>query len=285
MTQVRRPLIAALALFAGAITLDRVGLSEGGEAIATHAYVVAIIVFAVPLLSSLARRAATWTGVVAAVGAYSVTSLVIGAGPLSDGGIYLATTEFAFVTLAAWLGSHLAGAVSAFDDVVALAVSGDSPAVDLEGPTAANEIQAELARSRRHDRPMSVTVLGPTPSQLDQALERAAIELDRSVRTRFLFGSLARSVAKTLRRSDLLFEHRPSGRLIVVSPETDEGGTSLLVRRILTAATGAGIEVHAGTATFPDDGIGFEALVDHAETELAASTEPVLRALHHGVTA
>ncbi len=282
MTQVRRPIIAALALFMTAITLDRLGVGTGDVAIAGHAYVIALAGITLPLLTPGLRRGSALALPLAAAGSLVGYSALFEAGFLGSRGVHLAMTELTFVVLAAWLGRRVAAGLDGIDDLLATAAFGDSPALDLEGPTAANEIHTEIARGRRHDRPLAVTVLVPTTEGIEAALQGAAIEVDRSVRTRFLFGSLARTVASQLRRSDLLFEHRPSGRLIVLSPETDNEGTELLVRRILDAVDRTGIETRAGTAAFPADGIGFEALVSHAESELETETEPHLRAVRQG---
>jgi len=279
VTQVRRRIIAALALFTVAITLDRMGVSSGDRAIAGHAYVIALVAVLLPLISVGMRRTSAWTAPVAAGGVLIGYSILFKVGLSESGSIHLAVTEVAFVALAAWLGHEIGWSLDRIDDLLMTAAFGKSPALDLEGPTAANEIHTEIARGRRHDRPLSVTVLSPTDAGLENALENFALEVDRSIRTRFLFGSLTRAVADQLRRSDLLFEHRPSGRLIVLSPETDAEGTALLLRRILDAAAGVGIETRAGTAAFPEDGIGFESLVKHAQIDLEAETEPHLRAV------
>jgi hypothetical protein len=282
VTQLRRPLIATLVLFTGAITLDRLGATAGEEAIATYAYVLAVASLVIPLVSRTARRASARSRAISIVGCYTVWGLTIGPNPFDATGIYTVATEIGFISLAAWLGSQFITAVSAIDEAITGTVAGDSPALDLEGPIAANEIQTELARSRRHDRPMSVTVLGPSPEGLEAALDQTSLELDRAVRLRFLYGRISRTVAQQLRRSDLLFEHKATGRLIVVSPETDQEGTDLLVSRIVAAAARSGIDLLAGTASFPDDGIGFESLVAEAEGDLTESAKPRLRAVEHG---
>ncbi len=282
MTQVRRRIIAALALFTVAITLDRMGVSSGDRAIAGHAYVIALVAVLLPLISKGMRRTSAWTVPIATGGILIGYSVLFKVGLSQSGSIHLAVTEVAFVALAAWLGHEIGWSLDRIDDLLSTAAFGESPALDLEGPTAANEIHTEIARGRRHDRPLSVTVLSPTAAGLEKALENVALDVDRSIRTRFIFGSLTRAVAEQLRRSDLLFEHRPSGRLIVLSPETDADGTALLVRRILEATAQVGIETQAGTAAFPEDGIGFESLVDHAQVALEAVAEPHLRAVERG---
>jgi hypothetical protein len=274
-----------LALFIAAITFDRVGVEAGADAIASHAYVIALAAVALPLTLPSVRRMSIWILPAAAAGALVGYSALVGRGVFEPGSIHPATTELAFVALAAWLGHQLATNLIGLEDLMSSAAFGESPALDLEDPVAANEIHTEIARGRRHGRPIAVTVLAPTPEGLMAAMENVTLEIDHSVRARFLFGSLARTVAAQLRRSDVLFEHRPSGRLIVLSPETDQDGTDLLVQRILTATAATGIETRAGTATFPDDGTGFETLVNHAEADIEQSTAPLLRAVHQGDSA
>lgn len=278
MTRIRRPLIGLVGLFVGAIAVDRVGLESGGDAIGLTAYAVA----AGAILAACAvrgMRRAPWALPLAAVVAH--VALLASGGALGDP--HVLATELAFITLIAFMARSLAGAVDAMDEALTAAAGGDSPATDIEGPQAAHEIHTEMARSRRHDRPLSVTVLSPERDSMERAVEVAGPELHRALRQRFVLGRLARAVASQLRRSDLLFEHPTSGRLYVLSPETDESGTALLRERVVAAASSMGVGLSAGSASFPSDAISFEHLVEMAERAIStgdeAAPEPALRAV------
>lgn len=282
MRQMRRSLVAALVLFTAAISLDRVGIGSGDDTITGYAYVIALAAMVIPVLSPAARRMPVWIPGTMALATLAAAKVVLGDGLIGGVAAHVVATEGAFVTLAGMLGARLGATVARVDDLLATTAFGDSPVLDLEGRVAANEIHAELARGRRHDRPLSVTVITPTPRGLETALERASVEVDRAIKTRYLYGVLSRAVAGQLRRSDLLFEHRPSGRLVVLSPETDAAGLAPLVQRIVDAAAQHGIETAAGTASFPEDGVGFETLVGHAAAEIEDESEPRLRAVEQG---
>lgn len=283
MTQVRRPLIAALGLFTLAIALDRAGTGTGSDVVGTHAYALAAAAILLPAGFAGLRRSTPPVVISAAVGSLLGISAIAELGFFGDVPVHVAAVEVAFVALSALLGHAIGVALDQLDVLLTTAAVGESPAIDLEGATAANEIHTELARSRRHDRPLSVTVLSPTERGLAEALERTTLEMDRAIRRRFMYGSLARTVSGVLRRSDLLFEHRSTGRLIVLSPETDAEGTALLLERIREATRAGGIETQLGTASFPNDGIGFETLVEEAERDmLRASDQPILRAVERG---
>ncbi len=276
MTGLRRPLIALVALFTAAITIDRVGIANGSGAIGSHVYLLAAVAVIAPLgLPTLRRR--LWLGAVLAAGAYLVLSAL--ADGFAGARAHVVATEIAFIVLAARLGQMVSATMAGLDETLGAIAFGDTISADLESPEAAAEILNEMARSRRHDRPLTVTALAPTSEGLEEAIAFASIEVDRAMRRRYIFGKMARAVGDQLRRSDLLFEHRESGRLFVVSPETDEAGASLLVRRILDAVGRGGIESAAATASFPDDAVGFESLLATAEAGLDEALQPRLRAV------
>jgi len=275
LTRLRRPLIGLVALFTLAIALDRVAVGREADAIGTYVYVIAALTVITPLTVARLRRARPAALVLVALAAYAVAGTIATAGitsPRYD--VYVAATEVAFVLLASLLSRRVATTLADIEDTLGQVAFGASSAVDIESPNAASEIHAEMARSRRHGRPMSLTVLTPLPAQFDDAVARATAEVERAVRERYVFGKLSRAVGDQLRRSDLLFEHRGSGRLFILSPETDEEGTDLLVRRVIEATGRAGIPAAAGSASFPDQAVGFEGLVAQAEQQLEARLAP-----------
>ncbi len=279
MTQLRRPLLALVALFTAAITIDRIGVERGSEAIGSIVYVLAALSVAAPLALASLRNGRPWLPATLAFLTYGTVLAV--SGSVGDRDVHVLATELLFLVLAARLGQHLARTIEQLDETLGAIAFGDSTARNIESPESAEVIHDEIARSRRHGRPLALTVLSPAPSGLNAAVERATVEVDRAVRRRYVYGKLARAVGAQLRRSDLLFEHRGSGRLFVLSPETDQDGTTLLVKRVTEAAEMAGVPTEAGTASFPDDAIAFESLVEVAEADLAARTDttPHLRAV------
>lgn len=282
MTRVRRPLVAVVALFTIAIALDRVGVDHGAGAIDSIVYALAAIAVISPMLLPGVGRARPWAFALLTIGAYgAIVGLTgwdrLGAGPML-------ATELAFLVIATRLGHHLATTLETFEETLGAIAFGESSMSDIESAEASDQILDELARSRRHDRPLTLTVIAPTPEGMAAAAEAATIEIDHVVRRRYVQGRLARAVGSRLRRSDILFEHRASGRLFVISPETDPDGSELLRKRIAEAATAAGVPAATGVACFPDEAIGFETLVELAESDLDSHLHatPHLRAVQHG---
>lgn len=132
----------------------------------------------------------------------------------------------------------------------------------------ADEVLTELTRSRRHNRPLSVVVVefdidsDPNHPQLTRSKAQPVVMKS------FANACLVRLVGHLLRRTDLILEPPKFGRVILLCPETDATGASLLVERIGAAAENLGELVTCGTATFPDEAVTFEELVLQAESKL-----------------
>ena len=281
MIRVRRPLIALMALFPGAITIDRLGLAgTSDQAISSPVYLLALLGVAAPFGIAGLRRASARTSVLASLTVYGLLRIGLNLGASIEGpGLYIALTEAAFVVLAGSLSREIATGLDELAKALGTVAFGESPAIDLEGPVAANEILAEMARGRRHDRPLSVTVISPDVLSLSAAVDTAAAEVSQALRARFVHGKLARVVGRVLRRSDLLFEHRETGRFVILSPETEQDGIQLLVRRLREAADTVSVRLDAGSATFPTEAVTFEELVARAEQDMAQGSTPPLRAV------
>ncbi len=278
MTEVRRPLVALIVLYAGAVTIDRVG----DQALAWWVFVLGALVVTALLGRAGFRESRPATVAGASLLPFLVAKVLSpgGQGPLGSD-VYLAVTEAAFIVLLALLAQRLASGLAAVDDALASVAFGENPALPLSGPQAGNEILTEMARSRRHERPLSVTVLAPDPASFDVAVDRAADEVHRTIRSRYVRGNLARLIAQQLRRSDVLFEDAGTGHFLVLSPETDDAGASLLTERIGRAADAAGLKLESGSASFPQQAVSFEQLVEMAERRLAGddTIPPRLRAI------
>jgi hypothetical protein len=277
MTRIRRPLLGLLGLFVAAVTIDRFGLGRPAEgALAAWVYALAVGGVALPLILPGLRRARPYATVGVALAAFAAAKAFMPDSPGSGSfEIHLAAAEAAFLGLAALLAHRLASGLDALDAALAAVGFGDYPALPLEGPQATSEILSEMARSRRHDRPLSVAVIEPLADTFETAVEMAGEEVQRALRTRYVRGRLARVIADHLRRSDLLFEDPATGRFVVLSPETGPEGAELLIGRIRQAAGLLALEVRSGSASFPDHAIAFEQLLAQAEQRLAGITPEV----------
>lgn len=275
MTAVRRPLIGLIGLFTGALTIDRLALArDGARSVESPAYLLALAFVAAALVFRPLRRGNPAIAVTLAAGGSAI--LHAATGSLVDDP-YRALVGTALVALTAVLARSVARGLDDVEGTLATVAFGESPALPLDGRKAAGEILAEMARSRRHGRPLTVTVLAADPVSVEVATEMAAAEIQQAIRQRYVHGRLARTIADQLRRSDLLFVDPATGRFVVVSPETSAEGSRLLVERIRSAVEPTMISLAAGYAGFPDHALTFEQLVERAQDHMETGVPAAVR--------
>lgn len=130
---------------------------------------------------------------------------------------------------------------------------------------AQDDIDNEMLRSRRYNRPLSVVSVrryAPLNSQAHGAsFQKIVIPL---------FGDdqddeLAQLIGGELRRMDFLIQGRRRSSLAILAPETTSEQAVLLGQRIQLLAKRAGHVLTFGTASFPDQALTFDDLLTKAE--------------------
>jgi len=128
-------------------------------------------------------------------------------------------------------------------------------------------IQEEIYRSRRFQRHLSIIVLERQWKDVPINNKKAEQDTQRVLMREFLFSMMVRDLLTQLRQTDLLLEHNKKGRLIIVSPETDQAGVENLVERLGPLTQSETISNNLSTATFPEHGVTFEQLLEYAESD------------------
>jgi hypothetical protein len=189
------------------------------------------------------------------------------------GGIhtYLSITEVALLSLLIWLAHDLGRSLHDFEEAVKNITLADISHRIRKLNEAEQDIQLELVRSRRHQRPMSVILVEMKPESVRAALHRTVQEVQRAMMTRYVVTSLARVISKQIRRTDMVLNQEEQGRFVILSPDTNMTSSTVVARRIQAAAVeGLGVSVTCGVAAFPEDALTFEELLLRAELNLRA---------------
>lgn len=141
-------------------------------------------------------------------------------------------------------------------------------------------LREQMARSRRYETPLSVLIVRATDAAYS-SLSKVEADVRRLVDRTHAMDAVAASVLQDLRASDRMFRDDVMGHLVLVCPETDGASAQLLLERIvkdLAAPTGSDVAV--GKATFPDEALMLEELVDLAEQACERSDRAPLREAH-----
>jgi hypothetical protein len=138
----------------------------------------------------------------------------------------------------------------------------------LDERAAARAVEAELARSRRHGRPLTFLLLepsaqGPAPD-FEATMSRVSRAAQSELRRAYARERACGLIAEQVRRSDVIVceEHR----FLVMSSDTSAEGTEMLAARMVgTAHARLGLQFRTGVASFPTHGTTYEELVEVAK--------------------
>lgn len=186
------------------------------------------------------------------------------------GGVYtyLTVTELAMLTMLVLVSNRVAGDLFDVEETVANVTLEDVSDRVRRIDQAKDEIAKEFARSRRYDSPISVMVVKVHPENVEFNLKRTAEEIMQGMLKRYATNKLVRLLDRELRRTDLVLERSRDDQIVLVLPETSTSGTDILSDRIRgTVQEQLGIKVSTGYASFPDEALTFDDLLNQAESQ------------------
>jgi GGDEF domain-containing protein len=271
MKHLRRSIVALLIELIIFFNIERLDLGhENSIDIQSFVYVLVLAAVIVTLLVPQLRRAP----VTLSLGLWAIIYIIAKLQPFSTrpliGGIstYITTTELLLLLLAIWLAHAVSRHMLEFEAAVEnITLSGNGNRV--RGVREMDEaIETEIMRSRRYARPLTVAVLEADPSTLQDALHQTVKDVQQAMMGRYVLTRLARTLGDDLRRTDLVLENFDRSRLIILSPETRLEDTGWLHDRVQSIQQELGIRLTLGIASFPDQALTFEDLVEQAELQL-----------------
>ncbi len=270
MKNLRGPAVSLLVYNALFFSMDKAGAGN----ISAFVYLLGIFIAATAIFLPIIKKIPTLIQIVFYLGIYVFIKWLINdnnmlSGILQRPDIFIETSMLAImVVLAARFSRAILDAEESFEKF-ALANVGDR---DKPIKEAMGDVEKEIFRSRRYNRPLSLLVIEPDPSSSKAAAEHLASDIRRSMVERYLYTSLGKILRKLMRRSDLIMEHPDKGQFIVLCPETPNSRFQDLARRIQSsAAEKLKISVALGSASFPEESLTFDELVQKAQSQIEHS--------------
>ena len=133
---------------------------------------------------------------------------------------------------------------------------------------ARDRIGAELTRSRRYNRPLSVLILEFDLINQENKTEEI---VQRDLLKRFTFAKVGQILGDYARQTDLILDDQ-SNHFVIVCPETDYQATKILADRIRIAIKEQmNAWVMWGTASFPNEALTFDDLLSTARERISRS--------------
>lgn len=174
--------------------------------------------------------------------------------------------------LAVLLAQKIASSFTEFEDAVANVSVGDEPRIrSLDA--ALDDIGIEMARARRHERPLTVSVIEFDHPSASVPLHRIVHDVQQTMMQRYIISGLARLALQTTRRGDIVVQDAARSRVIILSPEASPAQINNLAGRLQASAHDRlGLPVRFGSAGFPLHALTFDDLVEEAVRASNAGT-------------
>jgi hypothetical protein len=219
---------------------------------------------AIVLAPSLRRLRAPWI-VAIALGSFAALRPLFTAPGQPDAAALL--VSLAAVGAASLLALALARRIeqleAVFGDIALQSTESGAPPLQR----GQGEIVRELRRARRYERPLCMVMLSPLRPLEEPALEQLAQELRSGTLERYASAQLARLLADEADGTSLLARH--GDRLVWLLAETDRRSAHSAVNRVAEAARRRwNLPLRYGIASFPDEEVTLEGLLERAEREL-----------------
>ncbi len=193
------------------------------------------------------------------------------------GGVYtyLSITELAMLLALVWLAYQVTAATQDFENAVEKITIGHGGAHVKQLSEAADDIQREMFRSRHYHRPLGVISVQPNIDDANPDSHRIIREAQEKMVGSYIINNVANTLQKFLRPTDVILEDRESGRFYIICPETPKNDLKVLLEYVEgVTAEELGVGAKCGFATFPDEAVVFEDLLQKSVERLATVSAP-----------
>ncbi len=180
--------------------------------------------------------------------------------------------QFLLIEIGAGLSHAIGQNIAQVDRLLEGLSSRTYPNRTLNVEAARDRISAELTRSRRYNRPLSVLVL--EFSEIKEQDQKAEL-VQKDLLKRFTFAKIGQLLGDYARQTDLILDDR-SEHFIIVCPETDYQAVSVLADRIRVAIKDQlNTWIKWGTASFPNEALTFDDLISTAHSRISRSDSQI----------
>lgn len=238
-----------------------------------HSFVYVLGIFAVVatiLLPSFARLPVSWV-ILFWFFIFILFKLLLLSERSILGGIYtyLTLTEAVFVLVMVYLAHQVARVYYELRQAAEYVTLAEAGRHLLKVADADQEIGREMWRSRHFHRALSVIVVRPDKQSVAKVTPRLLEEIQQNMAELWTAVRLSNTIKEQLRMVDMVMEDRENGRFIILCPEIDAQGATMLTDRIGKAlANQLGVSISCGVASFPKEALTFETLLTEASSHL-----------------
>jgi hypothetical protein len=188
----------------------------------------------------------------------------------------LTVTELSVITLTTILARMIGQQIEEGRKIITSLTIGEVYNESQPFETGQAQIYREIRRARRHQRAaalLTITVVETTPEAgakrlQDTPLYRFVEEIRRETVEKYVSARLAELLTAEL--GDLAIVTKRDDHFVTLIPEANRERVQEIMHNLqLAAKEKLGVQLKIGTATFPDEAVTFERMLENAETEMS----------------
>jgi GGDEF domain-containing protein len=250
----------------------------------TFVPIVAALMISVPRL----RRVPLWALLGVPIPIFLVLKAWAGF-PVWGMAMPLTTTELCVIAVTIILARWVSNGVGEFESAIAHITIGEVDRLVEPFSTGQAEMYREIRRARHHQRPLALMAVGVGEKSIQVALDRMVQEVQRAMMKRYVLSDVARTLCHRLEDYNVVAQ--TNDHFLILLPEVTSDQLIDLVGRLRQVVSEqVGVALQIGTASFPDDAVTFESLVEKAVEEMngkmksGSSLRPQRLATEHHTT-
>jgi GGDEF domain-containing protein len=179
----------------------------------------------------------------------------------------LTVTEICVIAVTTILARRVSNGVSEFESAVAHITIGQVGKLPEPFSVGQGEMYREVRRARHHQRPLTLMAIGIEEEAIQVALDRMVQEVQQAMMKQYVLSGVASTLCDELEDYNLIAQR--NDHFLALLPEVTPDKLTDLIKRLHRAVSEqVGVTLQIGTASFPEDAVTFESLVEKAVEEM-----------------
>jgi GGDEF domain-containing protein len=187
--------------------------------------------------------------------------------PIWGTAIPLTVTEICVIALTTILARRVSSGLSEFESAIAHITIGQVGKQPEPFSTGQGEMYREVRRARHHQRPLMLMAIGVEEESVRVALDRMVQEVQQAMMKQYVLSGVSKILCDELADYNIIAQR--NDHFLALLPEvTPEKLTDLIERLRGAVSERVGVALQIGVASFPEDAVTFESLVEKAIEEM-----------------
>jgi GGDEF domain-containing protein len=185
----------------------------------------------------------------------------------------LTVTEICAIALTTILARWVSNGLGEFESAIAHITIGQVGKLPEPFSSGQGEMYQEVRRARHYQRPLALMAIGIEQESIRVALDRMVQEVQQAMMRQYVLSGVAKTLCDELEDYNIIAQR--NDHFLALLPEVKAGKLAGLIERLRKAVSEqVGVTLQIGTASFPEDAVTFQSLLEKAVGEMHKESEP-----------